>query len=72
MVVNGMKHKLTLVRKNSDDAIQRIAVTGAGKMELKKGDWVMPRVYPNGVKRFRLYKTNESKVVLDAAFRMRQ
>ena len=58
-----MRHKLTLVRKNNDDAIQRIAVAGAGKVELTKVAWVMPRS---------LYKSIEEKVVLDAAFRMRQ
>ena len=38
-VVYGMRHKLTLVRKNNDDAIQRIAVAGAGKVELTKVAW---------------------------------
>ena len=71
-VIYGMRHKLTLVRKNNDDAIQRIAAAGAGKVELTKVAWVMPRVHPNDVKKFSLYKTIESKIVLDAAFRMRQ
>ena len=67
-----MRHKLTLVRKNNDDAIQRIAVAGAGKVELTNVAWVMPRVHPSDVKMFSLYKTIASKVVLDATFRMRQ
>ena len=71
-VVYGMRHKLTLVRKNNDDAIQRIEAAGAGKVVLTKVAWVMPRVHPNDVKKFSLYKSIESKVVLDAAFRMRQ
>ena len=71
-VVYGMRHKLTLVRKNDDDAIQRVALPGAGKVELTKVAWVMPRVHPSDVKKFGLYKSIESKVVLDAAFRMRQ
>jgi len=71
-VVYGMRHKLTLVRKNNDDAIQRIAVAGAGKVELTKVAWVMPRVHPSDVKKFSLYKSIEAKVVVDAAFRMRQ
>ena len=50
-VVYGMRHKLTLVRKNNDDAIQRIAVAGADKVELTKVAWVMPRVHPNDVKK---------------------
>ena len=71
-IVYGMRHKLTLVRKNDDDAIKRIAATEAGKVVLTKVAWVMPRVHPNDAKKFDLYKTIESKVVLDAAFRMRQ
>ena len=71
-VVYGMRHKLTLVRKNNDDAIQRIAVAGAGKVELTKVAWAMPRLHPSDVKKFSLYKTIEAKLVLDAAFRMRQ
>ena len=35
-VVYVIRHKLTLVRKNNDDAIQRIVVAGAGKVELAK------------------------------------
>ena len=46
--------------------------SGAGKVELTKVAWVMPRVHSSDVKKFSLYKTIESKVVLDAAFRMRQ
>ena len=57
-----MRHKLTLVRKNNDDAKNRGKVVA----------WVMPRVHPSDMKKFSLYKTIESKVVLDAAFRMRQ
>ena len=71
-VVYGMRQKLTLVRKNDDDAIQRIRAAGAGKVELTKVAWVMPRVHPNDVKKFSLYKSIEEKVVVDAAFRMRQ
>ena len=32
----------------------------------------MPRVHPNDVKKFNLYKSIESKISLDAAFLMRQ
>ena len=71
-VVYGMRHKLTLVRKNNDDAIQRIAVAGAGKVELTNVALVMPRVHPSDMKKFSLYKSIEAKVVLDAAWRMRQ
>ena len=67
-----MRHKLTLIRKNNDDAIQRIAVAGAGKVELTKVAWEMPRVHPSDVKKFSLYKSIEAKVFLNAAFRMRE
>ena len=43
-----------------------------GKVELTKVSWVMPRVHPNDIKKFNLYKSIESKITLDAAFRMRQ
>ena len=71
-VVYGMRHKLTLVRKNDDDAIFRTGQATAGKVVLSKVAWVMPRVHPSDVKKFSLYKSIESKEVLDTAFRMRQ
>ena len=46
--------------------------TAKGKVELTKVSWVMPRVHPNDIKKFNLYKSIESKITLDAAFRMRQ
>ena len=33
---------------------------------------MIPRVQPNDERKYKLYKSIESKVVLDAAFRMRQ
>ena len=71
-VVYGMRHELTLVRKSDDDAIKKIAATAKGKVELTKVSWVMSRVHPNDIKKFNLYKSIESKITLDAAFRMRQ
>ena len=71
-VVYGMRHKLTLVRKSDDDDIFKVAATAKCKVELTKVAWVMPRVHPNDVKKFSLYKSIESKIVLDDAFRMRQ
>ena len=67
-----MRHKLTIVRKSNDDAIFKVAATAKGKVELTKVACVMPRAHPNDVKTFSLYKSIESKIVLDAAFRMRQ
>ena len=71
-VVYGMRHKLTLVRESNDDAIFKVAATAKGKVELTKVAWVMPRVHPNDVKKFSVYKSIESKIVLVAAFRMHQ
>ena len=71
-VVYGMRHKLTLVRKNDDDAIQRVADPGAGKVVLSKVAWLMPRVHPNDEAKFSLYNIIDEKVELHAGFRMRQ
>ena len=65
-------HKLTLVRKRNDDAIFKVTAVDKGKVELTKVAWVMPRVHPNDIKKFSLYKSIESKIILDAAFRIRQ
>ena len=71
-VVYGMRHTLKLVRKSNDDAIFRAAGTDAGQIKLSKIAWLMPRVHPSDMKKFSLYKSIESKVVVDVAFRMRQ
>lgn len=71
-VVYGMRHKLSLVRKGDNDAIQRSGIAGPGKVVLSKLAWIMPRDQPNDVKKFNMYKTIEAKVSLEAAFRMRQ
>ena len=63
----------TLVRSSDDDAIFKAAAVGdAGKVKLSKISWMMPRVQPNVEMKYKLCKSIESKVVLDAAFRMRQ
>ena len=67
-----MRHKLTFVGKSTDDAIFKIAAVDKGKVEITNVAWVVPRVHPNDVKMFSLYKSIESKIVLDAAFRMHQ
>lgn len=71
-VTYGMRHKLTLVRKNDDDAIFKHAGVAKGKVQLTKLAWLMPRVHASDVKKFELYKSIEQKVVIDAGFRMRQ
>ena len=72
-VTYGMRHKLTLVRKDDDDAIFKAAgVTTKGKVVLTKIALLMPRVLPSDIKKFDLYKMIESKVTVDAGYRMRQ
>ena len=61
------------MRTSDNDAIFKAAALGdAGKVKLSKISWMMPRVQPNDEMKYKLYKSIESKSVLDAAFRMRQ
>jgi len=72
-VVYGVRHTLTLVRTTDDnDAIFRAEAAGAGKVQLTKISWMMPKVQPNDEMKYKLYKNIESKDVLDVGFRMRQ
>ena len=71
-IVYGLKHNLTLVRKTYDDAIFRGAAAGAGKVNLDKISWFMPRVIPADAEQFSIYKTIESKVKLPVVCRTRQ
>ena len=71
-VTYGMRHKLTLVRKGDDDAIYRNAAAAAGKVQLSKIAWLMPRVHASDTKKFELYRKIESKMAIDVGFRMRQ
>ena len=71
-VVYGMRHSLQLIRRNDDDAIYRAHAADAGKVKLTKISWMMPRVHASDDKKYSLYKTIESKVVLDVAYRQRQ
>ena len=68
-VVYGiMRHKLTPVRKNNDDAIFKISTVDKGKGELTKVAWVMPRVHPNDV---HLSATQVSVVLNDTKYPVR-
>ena len=71
-VVNSMRQKLTLVRISNGAGIFKVAAVEKDKVELTKVAWVISRVRPNDVKIFSSYKSIESKIVLDATFRMRQ
>ena len=68
-----MRQKLTLVRKGDNDAIVRTAGAGAGKVNLTKVAWMMPRVLPSDKARAKLYGIIEDKgKMMDVGFRMRQ
>ena len=70
-IVYGLKHSLTLVKKREDDAMFRAAAAGAGKVILDKMSRFMPRVIPADAEKFSIYKTIESKVKLQVAYRTR-
>ena len=67
-----LKHSLTLVRKTDDDATFRAAAAGTGKVSLGKISWFMPHVIPAYAEKFSIYKTIESKVKVQVAYRRRQ
>ena len=68
-----MRYTLALVRTSDNNAIFKdAAVVDIGKVKLSKLSWMMPRVLPNDEMKYKLYKSIESKSVLDACFRMRQ
>ena len=59
-VVFGLKHTLTLTRKNDNDAIFR-AVAAEGQITLSKISWFMPHVTPADKDKMELYKIIERK-----------
>ena len=71
-ITYGMRHKLTLVRKGDNDAIFRAGTVDAGKVNLTKIAWVMPRVIPSDETKLKLNKMIENKGAIDVGFRMRQ
>ena len=75
-VMYGHIHTLTLVRNaDSNNALfkaTRNAPIGDGEITITKLSWMMPKVVPSDGEKYKLYKTIESKAILDVAFRMRQ
>ena len=71
-ITYGMRHKLVLVRKSDNDAIFRASGVDAGKVNLTKIAWMMPRVIPSDETKLKLNKMIESKGTIDVGFRMRQ
>ncbi|XP_065662445.1 uncharacterized protein LOC136084969 [Hydra vulgaris] len=71
-VIYGFKHTLSLVRKNDDNAIFRLAAAAAGKVIFNKMSLFIPYVTPSDIERIILYKTIESKVTISVTFRARR
>ena len=71
-VIYGMRQKLTLVRKGDNDAILRTAGAGAGKVNLTRVSWMMPRVLPSDKAKTKLYGIIEKQGEMNIGFRMRQ
>ena len=63
---------LMLVRKGDNGAIFCDIAVGAGKITLSDVSWFMPRVFPSDKFKLSLYKTVESKALINVGFRMRQ
>jgi hypothetical protein len=72
-VIYGIKHQLTMLRNQDNDAIYKTPATvKAGKVNLTKLIWMMPQIIPNDFAKLKLYKQIESKIELPIAFRQRQ
>ena len=71
-VTYGMRHRLTLVRKSDNDAILRATGVKAGKVNLTKVAWMMPRVIPNDYSKTELNQLIEDGTQIDVGYRMQQ
>ena len=71
-VIYGARHKLTLVRKGDNDAILKASGVDAGKVNISKIAWLMPRVIPSDKMSVKISKMIEDKRSIDVGFRMRQ
>ena len=71
-IVYRMNHMLTLVRKGDDEAIFRDAAASvpAGVVTLTEVSWVMPRIFPSDMYKYKLYETIKSKTAINVGFRM--
>ena len=61
-----------MVRKSDNDAIIRDSAVSAGKVNLTKVAWMMPRVLPNDSKRDVLYNMISDESEFDVGYRKRQ
>ena len=57
IIVYGLKHIVTLVRKTDNDAIFRGAAAGTGKVSLEKISWFVLHVISADTEKFSIYKT---------------
>ena len=71
-ITYGMRHRLKLVRKSDNDAIFRATSVKAGKVNLTKVAWLMPRVLASDSARDELYQMIEDEVSINVGYRMRQ
>ena len=77
-VVYGLKHNLTLMRNDDNEAIYRGANAAAGgglaggKVVLSKISWFMPHVTPADKDKMELYKIIERKEKIPVGYRMIQ
>ena len=71
-VTYGMRHKLMLVRKSDNDAIHRATTVDAGKVNVTKIAWLMPRVIPSDDMKTKMNKMIKDNATIDVGFRMRQ
>lgn len=71
-MIFGCKHKLNLLRQDDSDAIYREGGVGAGKINLSKLSWFMPKVVPS-LERLKMLETLlENKVELEVKYRAMQ
>ncbi len=71
-IIYGLKHELTLNRKDDNDAIFRAAGVDPGRINLNKCSLYIPIVMPNDLEKLDLYKIIDSKTSIDVGYRMRQ
>ena len=60
------------MRKSDNDAILRATAVKAGKVNLTKVAWMMPRVIPNDDSKSELNKLIEDGTQIDVRYRMQQ
>ena len=64
-VKEGLVSELKPIR----EGMKNLPTAGAGKVSLDKISWFMPHVIPADAEKFSIYKTIESKVNLQVAYR---